>query len=253
MIFGLLDDLFETLGIGFDEAEKPKAKTTNSSSNIKADKEALKEFVNNFHWGDGLTDSQAKSNLENGIVEITDFEGTTCNGLLITENGYFITSYHCVADLEYELYIVTSNGKKYPIQKVCAYSKKDDVALVKANMPGSAKAMVYRFAKKYNIAKKFAIVMLSRNKTKLRLKGGYVHNPKLVQVERNGDAHLVENQIWIEVDSVPGDSGSIYSTMDHRIYGVHASGLTDDKKWGMCTFWFQVIKLINLVANPKKL
>ena len=65
----------------------------------KAEKEfipSLEQFIQQFYWGEHLTISQAERNLNESLVEITHYGEHSSNGLLITDNGYFLTAKHCV-------------------------------------------------------------------------------------------------------------------------------------------------------------
>src|SRR3989338_4350191 len=60
---------------------------------------ALEQFIQNYYHSDSLTNQQAYTKLQNGVVEITLFGQHSSNGLLITENGYILTAKHCVQNL----------------------------------------------------------------------------------------------------------------------------------------------------------
>lgn len=249
-IFDAFDDFWDSLTSTLTGSS---VKTKLSPAQIKADKSALREFVHNFHWGENLTDYQAKQNLQKGIVKLTDGETFEGNGLLITENGYFITSYHCVRGVKGQMSIELANGKTYPVTKVCAHNDKDDIAIVKADIPGESKALVYRFTNRYNIAQRFAIVSLSRRNNKLLVKGGYINYPKIVELKAGEDRkEVVTNQIQMENDVTNGESGGIVSTLDYRIYGVVCLGAKSSVKFGACTFWFRALDLINLIVHGRK-
>jgi hypothetical protein len=59
---------------------------------------ALDEFINSIYWGEDLRPAEARKNLEYGIIEITCGSSHAANGLLITEDGYFITPKHCLSE-----------------------------------------------------------------------------------------------------------------------------------------------------------
>lgn len=217
------------------------------------DKEVLQQFVNNFHWGENLNDMEAKSNLEAGLLEIIAVgKGHYGNGLLITENGYFVTNYHCVdlKDLSL-LNVVLANGASYPITKVCGYNKKSDVALVKADIPGAVSAKLYKFSNSHIVKKNSSLVLLTRWDGLVKVKGGSVAYSSFISAN-TVDGQVCHNQIVLSTDCAPGDSGGVVVSQGFRVYGLMCSKLQGSEKIGTCTFWFQVLSVISAVINAKK-
>ncbi len=227
-----------------------------SNLQIKRDKQALSDFLQNFYWGEMLSVEQAKANLKSGVLELTDAYGRhRSNGLLLTQNGYFLTSYHCVEDKIENLLVVTESGGVYPVLKICGHNKKNDTALVRADIPGKAEALRYKFAPKPDLANHLPIAMLMREYGKYKIKGGFIYRPKFKEVKVEYMDRTFVNQIELSLDGVPGDSGSIISTEDGKIYGITCTGATkaDGTKAysSSCTFWVQAIEIVSAVINSK--
>ncbi len=231
----------------FEEIGKPNPQ-------LKKDKQALSDFLQNFYWGEMLSVEQAKANLRSGVLELVDNYGRhRSNGLLLTQNGYFLTNYHCVEDKIDNLQVVTESGGVYQVLKICGHNKKNDTALVKADIPGKAEALRYKFAPKPDLAIHIPIVMLMREHGKCKIKGGFIHRPKFKEVKVEYRDRTFVNQIELNLDGVPGDSGSVISTEDGKIYGITCTGATKDdgKKIysSSCTFWVQALGIVSAVVN----
>lgn len=217
--------------------------------NIQDDKVALRSFLHNFHWGEDLNLKAAKKNLDAGIVEIIDTETDhRSNGILITENGYFVTCYHCVKTEVPGKLIRVASGMAYPIKKVIGYNKSNDIAIAKAIMIGKHEPLRYRFAKKPTIANSFPIVHHGRYDGELRMKLGKVESPSLHSVQISKTKQQFDNQVRLDVHAVPGDSGGVVATTNGEIYGVMCTG-DEDGRAGTCTFWFEVLDLISSIVK----
>lgn len=263
---GLVDDLGETFEdisdsfsgelewVELSEIFEPKSKVApRSKEQIKLDKQALLEFTQNFHWAADLTDKQAQENLESGVVEIIYPSGKhSSNGLLVTKNGYMVTSYHCVDNLpNEELFVQTNKGTKHKLIKVVRAIPSRDIALVLIDMDGPTEAKKYRFAPKFDLAKKFPVVHLSRRNKDLKRVFGTVMSPRLVTVTTDS-GHIHKQQILVHLRSRNGDSGGVVASVGSAVYGLAASGGEAIVDRLFCTFWFEVIIMINDVVNAKK-
>ena len=75
----------------------------------------LDDFLTNAK-NNSLTSEQAKKNLREGIIELIKNEQHSSNGLLITDDGYFLTARHCVEG-SLPLQIVLYDGMKCRVEK----------------------------------------------------------------------------------------------------------------------------------------
>ncbi len=205
-----------------------------SETNPEQCAQALEDFVQNIYWGEHLTEAQAKRNLERGLIRINTNHETLSHGLLVTDNGYFLTAKHCVEDFK-EGYVHLDDGTSLHLEGVCATSKTDDIALCRAELYGQSRARRYRFADSKRLdnfygAPRAPIVVLTRYKEAVDLRGGWML--------RHADAPLKRPEHWnpenfflAKTDVRQGDSGSPMVTIDGRLIGftcaiVPGTGIT---------------------------
>ncbi len=230
------------------------ASLKSSPEQIKKDKVALKGFMANFHFGHDLSDTQAKQNVENGVVEIVDGDGHHCsNALLVTKNGYFVTSYHWVDNItERPLYVVTEGGKKRRIVRVCGYSIKCDVALAKADLHGSEEPMVYRFVNSYTPHSVIPVIHLARKNFALIYNRGHIDNPPIRNIQFDDGPVPTGAYVPMRIKVIPGDSGGVIVTPKYEVYGVLSRAVLDGSNVAYCTFWFQALNIIQKVIGVQK-
>ena len=225
--------------------------------NQKRRKDVLTEFIQNIYTADSLSPADSKNNLEQAVVELVYSNGqhAAC-GLLITTDGSFITCHHCIEG-GISLDIVLASGKQYPVKKVCAFSKKYDIALVKAEIPELSQAYRYRFfvnnqlnqAEKLN---KDIIVVLTRWNRKLIINGGLSEGHIYKSVDSrdvNNKKKIYANQAHFQIKLKAGDSGGVaISSLEKRVYGVHSCGDNDDS---LFVLWHNVMELIIRYTHSK--
>lgn len=106
----------------------------------------IHRFLHELHEGDRLTPEQARRRIEENVIEIEMYGQHSSNGLLITENGYFLTAYHCVAeDVRSALTVRAHNDSIYPLAEVCYALPRLDLALAKAVIPAEPKSIHHAF------------------------------------------------------------------------------------------------------------
>ena len=186
-------------------------KISSTNSNKKRIR-VLDEFVRS-NWN-GVSQKESEENLKNSLIEIVYSGGQHCgNGLLISENGYFITANHCLESMTRKR-IVTSDGTYYKKFAVCKHDVFNDVAL--AEIFTSKKFI----PKKYNLGdttkvENSAMALLTRWNGKISKKYGLLRrNYSIVKegVDING-LHL--NGI-----SINGNSGGIVLNPQHELVGM---------------------------------
>ena len=72
------------------------ARSFGQSSGFEKDKESvplLEKFLGELYIGARLATPEARRTIEESLLELTIHGGHTSNGLLITQNGYFITAF----------------------------------------------------------------------------------------------------------------------------------------------------------------
>ncbi|MEK6899728.1 MAG: hypothetical protein AABX05_01255, partial [Nanoarchaeota archaeon] len=97
---------------------------------------ALDKFTQNCRQQHPLPPNIAKQNLEQGLVELVYDNGQhAANGLLISNEGHFLTARHCVERDNLPRYLRLHDGKICSIEKVLVKGKGNlDIALAEANI-----------------------------------------------------------------------------------------------------------------------
>ena len=138
----------------FDYFPKTKKQKTNK---IKETINSFDQFLKNI-YPQNLSPEQAKKNLEKGVVELLYPNGKhALNGLLITEDGYFITNRHWSNSQVLPNFIKTYSGDIYTLEN-WRFQPKDitsgekelyhfDLAMLKANIKNSPIPKNYSFKK----------------------------------------------------------------------------------------------------------
>lgn len=202
------------------------------SNRIKKQKETLfllDEFIKNIYFGEDLTLKESKKNLEEGLIEIIYNNGVHhSNGLLITENGYFLTAKHCVESDLSSLKIKLYNGEVYPIKESYFYFKtNEDIAIAKADIPrkGNYNIKKYKIFNTNNTSNfnKIPIALLTRLNNKINISYGFINKWDVSKVKLlDGDSFV--NQFSLDILAKNGDSGGIFTSSDGRLIGIESTG-----------------------------
>jgi len=126
-----------------------------------------------------LNFTKSMRNIENGMLEIVVHNGrerACSNGLLISDNGYFLTAKHCVDFPIGLIEVRNGDGSAYKIDKICAVSNKGDFALVKAKMMGRYKTKKYNFFNMNKLKSRIPIRLLTIKKGILKDYFGFVQD-----------------------------------------------------------------------------
>lgn len=214
-------------------------------------KKALADFVQNVYWGEDLSSEEAKQNVEMGILEILWPEGGhRANGLLITTNGFFVTSRHCVdGDLK-NIMVRDFLGMRHRIQRVCCVSKRRDLALVKADFSGEPLLMRYKYFREENFGKNpVQVVGLTRWNGKLVIRGGYTQGKTGSHFTKN--LSFLIKQISLDMYAQPGDSGGVVVSADGRLIGTMTGNVIGIPFLTFCARWFDALQLITAYCARK--
>ncbi len=226
--------------IGFDNAHVKEMRDLYALGNFILDPEGVRTISNH----------QSLLNIYSSLVEIVAPHGHHSNGLLVTNNGYFITAYHCVDDLATNpLRIRCQDGQSYPIDKVCVIEKNIDLALAKASIPekGHASPQAFKFYCGL-YPKGIEVFHLSRWDGKcLRKKGSVTRR-------------------WVDVRSIPredffrhfdhevpiknGDSGGVYVSNVGEVMGIASMGY-EEVSGGTAARWSDALVMVREYLDYK--
>lgn len=206
----------------------------------KQDAHAMKDFIQNYHHGEMLSQSQARENVEKGLVEIVWPSGQHAgNGLLITDNGYFLTCSHCLENGLENSMIRDYTGSTYLINGWKANGRTSDIALAKANISDKPpQIMKYKFYDRLNIMAHdrtigIPLMHLSRRDGEIVRKygslSGEVHKTAALKYESKPSMALNNNGLFLAriPDSVGGDSGGVIIDPMANIIGLMTGGAGD--------------------------
>ena len=267
MAKGILNRLF-TYGRSLGSSNKKK-------NSCKEDIKALDEFIQQIYWGESISEEESKENIKSNIVQIHAFKikgkasyHSYSNGLLITENGYFLTAKHCVMFDDpainfktSDLRIIDNQGDSYEIERVCAagkFKKKEnryideDIALVKAKIDKKPKSIKYRIYNTDQLTLQLSLCLLAYdNQRRLNKKYG-----KIIDLSNKGltpykGQHInYATQFSTDIDSKSGDSGGSIISPDGRLTGFVSTG---DAKGTNYTGIVKIFRAFELITFYKKI
>lgn len=226
-------------------------------SNSLIRKEVLTNFINNLNDSNDLPLDLVRQNLESSVIEIIYPDGSHCScGLLITTDGYFITCYHCVNEDIQDLRILLSDGSVYPNLKLCDYSKKHDIALVKVSIPILSQAIKYPFYSNKKIhqssyAEANLVVTMTRKSGKLVVVDGFSKDyiSRKIGLEDGG---FSKKQVEYETFLIYGDSGGVVVRLaDLKVCGIASGSDSRNQSLGFYTQWNSAIEIVTRYANSK--
>lgn len=212
--------------------------------NSKKEADALEDFVQNVYWGENLSAEESKKRLEEGLVEARQDGQHRFNGLLVTDNGYFLTAKHCVNRDFSGTKIYLHNGNSYPIEKVCCWGKKEDIAIVKVDIGGNPAAKRYRIYYEEEI-RDVPFALMARRDGGIIAKFGFANDAPIskVYVESKGEVWIA-NHFMSDIPARPGDSGGIAVSNEGRLMGLTLMGTRE----GYIAFAVKITKALELIT-----
>jgi hypothetical protein len=186
---------------------------------------ALDEFVQQFRTTDIEQLREGVENLEQGLIEITDYGQHSSSGLLVTDDGYFLTAKHCLNHDLSESRVRTHDDSTYKIEKVCANGTKSDVVLAKSAIPVETRPRRYLFCDETQVSKIPVAVMVRRHGD-IETNYGYVNGSCTNFLTDFGDGKLVPipDHFDLILSARRGDSGGIVVDPELRIIGIVSTG-----------------------------
>lgn len=188
---------------------------------------ALERFTQQFYWAETLTYEQSVAEIEDSLLELSYFNGEHCgNGILVTEDGYFLTANHCVKQDLFRLRVNSKHGKYRIIEKVCAVCEKHDIALAKANFFGECKEKSYKMFNTNEPKFPRCMGLTCWNGNIKRTYGNTVRDcPNVYIRPQNGEGSInLEHHLEIEIPVIEGDSGGVLVSPDGRLMGILSIG-----------------------------
>lgn len=181
------------------------------------ERKTLEEFVRT-NWEE-LPYEESIKNLKSGLVEIICENKHYSNGILITENGYFLTALHCLEKIPEKLKIKTEDNQVYPRIKICCKNPREDLVLAKIDINKKFLPKKYSF---YNTEKfeRIPILSLTRKNGKIVEKYGLTQTNWNPAKNKNGNYYA--NFLSINGISEPGDSGGIIISPRGKLMGINS-------------------------------
>jgi hypothetical protein len=222
--------------------------------NEKATIDALTTFINQFYFGQILPPTEAQKNLEDGTLELTWKSGAHCgNGLLVTDDGLFVTCAHCLGNNLEKQRARNHTGNCYGIEKVLTVSsfRKNDIVLAKAAIPGERKARSYKFGESENPPEGKPVALFGRKGNEVYRKYGFVKGTYMREtiMTDNGETR-VTGHVGYKLTSERGDSGGIIADIERKIVGIVSLGSELDAQgnpregFTSGVKWFKVLEMI---------
>lgn len=119
--------------------------------------------------------------------------------------------------------IQLNDGTSYDFERVCVQSKKDDIALAKAKMPGTCETKKYKL-QTTNIQKGTPIALLTRWNGAVNIKNGFIEygNNSNEAIAVTEGQKIYPHHFMIQFNSTQkGDSGGVITDYKGRIIGIN--------------------------------
>ncbi len=197
------------------------------------DERALWSFIQNIYAGESLTESDAKKNVEDGVVEICWVDGGhRANGLLLTRNGYVLTVGHALFEdsrlVDRRKLLLRTVTGEFSLERICAYGhdrNRNDVGLFKADIPEPAEPCRYSFydfdlsgkQPRHRGYRRELVVFSSRREGKYAVKGGLLVTPP----STDSDEPFL---FYCELPGRNGDSGGVILNVGGDVLGLVVGG-----------------------------
>jgi len=190
---------------------------------------ALEEFIQK-NWLEDVSPNQSKQNIADGLVEILYRGNHFSNGLLVTDDGYFITAMHCLDSNVSDMSIRLGDGNIYSVHELCGEDSEEDVALSRVKMPNKCAPRKYRFNNTHQIKKSTPVAIMTRKSGHLGVKYGMINlswNNKITDMKNGNTKRFANHFTLTTLDLKPGDSGGIIVNPKGELIGIVSAGAED--------------------------
>ena len=214
--------------------------------------QSLDDFIANESNAESMTDEQAHEALRTNLIEITRNNSANAQGVLVTEDGYFLTCLHCVNEDISKLEVQLRDGSDYNIEKVCVIFRSYDLALAKADIPGECKAVKYKFFDSKQLDMGMSVNLVGRYCEQDYQKSGQITHlfNDIVMPDDYGNPCSYPDNFMVNFPVGQGDSGAIAASEDYRIMGIINAG--DQANIGMSSKWKAALDLIDFYKEKVK-
>ncbi len=208
---------------------------------------SLDDFLQNLNQANNFTPTEARRAIEKGIVEITIEGRHFANGLLITGEGYFLTASHCVntddtiklIEINQQLSmsppfcIRAYDGNEYPIVESCRAREEEDIALAKADIPGTNYQPTYACIEMlhFDLLRNSNVTQVTRWNGKIKHSAGLISETQSNIASGEGgkiDTLLTHHFTLSDAPGMAGDSGGVIISDYGQLLGFITCGKTED-------------------------
>jgi len=209
--------------------------------------EMLLKFVENLVFSQELNIEESKARIEESVIELVRYRQHSSNGILITENGYFLTAYHCIKENFERIELRDHRSSYYPLERLVAKSEYRDIALVKARMPGLLKPKKYRIKDTDKLHPVSPICLVSRKGGGIERKFGYVIQINSTgQIKNLGGMPICPEHFTANIKAIPGDSGGIIVNPEGELVGIVSAGTINQDEFSAHSKILDALYLIDL-------
>lgn len=204
---------------------------------------AMHYYLQEVFLGNG-----GKHSIDDSIVELVSGGKHSSNGLLVTTNGYFLTAFHCIDGVS-GLRLV-HKGVDYPLERLCATSREDDLAFLKTRMGGEPVHLRHAaFAMPAKFPVPIALVMYN-NQSSLERKYGWLNGSSESGYAKTGYGKTVriKDHYAISAEVQKGNSGAPVVDPESRIVGLVSTGAVKTDYGTLIQF----TKCLDLIAMYKQ-
>lgn len=184
--------------------------------------DALEGLIQSVYVTSEDYDYEARSHGLMGLVEVFENGEHSFNGLLLTHNGYFLAIKDSVVGLS-NAKVRPSDGKLYDFEKICFTSTIDNIALVKANIPGECTPIRYILPQSGYLKKDTILLLAQKRNGYTRLTPGFVEDPNNDSnpMARYGGNLMFPHHFTLRfLDKNSKEAGGIIMTPEGQIIGL---------------------------------
>jgi len=215
---------------------------------------ALEGFIQLLYWGDDITSKESEKNLEDSLIELLHNCAHSSNGLLLTDDGYFLTAKHCINPTDPSPYVKLPTSRIYNFEKICCRGKSGDILLAKADVYGECKPRRYKLGipRKVN---NLSVKWMTRREGRVYTGFGIIRRETKHETAMASDNTVVQLKNYWKIElseNMPGDSGGILLSHDNRLLGFLCAVELSQKEATYAIKLFKALELVSVYCNHLK-